>query len=128
MVLIKLWLNLKEKDLAYRFGVSQATVSRIFRKWIAIMAERLRPLIHWPDRAELRETILLVFRRFFPKCVCILDSTELFIERPSDLKARAQFKLRSGDSSCSVTEPQSRFCLLSSFLLEVGCLIISNHQ
>ena len=41
MVMIKLRLNLEEKDLAYRFGISQPSVSRIFRKWIAIMAERL---------------------------------------------------------------------------------------
>ena len=81
---------LEEKDLAYRFGISQPSVSRIFRKWIAIMAERLRPLIYWPDRAELRETMPIAFRKFFPKCVCILDCTEVFIERPSDLKARAQ--------------------------------------
>ena len=90
MVMIKLRLNLEEKDLAYRFGISQPSVSRIFRKWIAIMAERLRPLIYWPDRAELRETMPIAFRKFFPKCVCILDCTEVFIERPSDLKARAQ--------------------------------------
>ena len=32
----------------------------------------------------------IAFRKFFPKCVCILDCTEVFIERPSDLKARAQ--------------------------------------
>ena len=90
MVMIKLRLNLEEKDLAYRFGISQPSVSRIFRKWIAIMAERLRPLIYWPDRAELRETMPIAFRKFFPKYVCILDCTEVFIERPSDLKARAQ--------------------------------------
>ena len=90
MVMIKLRLNLEEKDLAYRFGISQPSVSRIFRKWIAIMAERLQPLIYWPGRAELRETMPIAFRKFFPKCVCILDCTEVFIERPSDLKARAQ--------------------------------------
>ena len=30
------------------------------------------------------------FRTFFSKCVCIIDCTEIFIERPSDLKARCQ--------------------------------------
>jgi len=54
------------------------------------MGERLRPLIHWPERTELKETMPVAFRKFFPKCVCILDCTEVFIERPSDLKARVQ--------------------------------------
>ena len=54
------------------------------------MGERLRPLIYWPERAELKQTMPVAFRKFFPKCACILDCTEVFIERPSDLKARAQ--------------------------------------
>ena len=90
LVLIKLRLNLEEQDLAYRFGISQPTVSRVFRKWMVIMGERLRPLIYWPERAELKQTMPVAFRKFFPKCACILDCTEVFIERPSDLKARAQ--------------------------------------
>ena len=90
LVLIKLRLNLEEKDLAYRFGISQPTVSRVFRKWIAIMGERLQPLIYWPEKTELKESMPVAFQKFFPKCVCILDCTEAFIERPSDLKARAQ--------------------------------------
>ena len=32
LVLMKLRLNLEEQDLAYRFSVSQSTVSRVFRK------------------------------------------------------------------------------------------------
>lgn len=90
LVLIKLRLNLEEQDLAYRFGISQPTVSRVFRKWIAIMGQRLQPLIYWPERTELKESMPVAFRKFFPKCVCIIDCTEVFTERPSDLKARAQ--------------------------------------
>ena len=32
----------------------------------------------------------LSFRRFFKKCCVIIDCTEIFMERPSDLLARAQ--------------------------------------
>ena len=80
LVLIKLWLDFEEKDIAYRFGISQPTVSQVFRKWIAIMGERLQPLIYWPERAELKESMPIAFRKFFPKCVCILDCTEVFIK------------------------------------------------
>ena len=90
MVLMKLRLNLDERDLAHRFEISQPSVSRIFRKWIGIMSERLKFLIRWPEREEVRKTLPLEFKKFFPRCVSIIDCTEVFIERPSDLKACAQ--------------------------------------
>ena len=90
MVLMKLRLNLEEVDLAYRFNVSQSTISRMFKKWISYMGHKLSPLIRWPCRDELTKTLPMAFRNFFSKCVCIIDCTEIFIDRPSDLKARCQ--------------------------------------
>ena len=90
LVLMKLRLNLEEKDLGYRFGIHQSTVSRIFKKWIALMAKQLSPLIRWPSTEEVRTTMPMAFRKFFSKCICIIDCTEVFIDRPSDLKVRAQ--------------------------------------
>ena len=86
LVLMKLRLNLEEKDLAYGFGIHQSTVSRIFKKWIALMARQLAPLIQWPTTDEVRTTMPMAFRKFFSKCICIIDCTEVFIDRPSDLK------------------------------------------
>ena len=90
LVLMKLSLCLDHRDLAHRFGISCGSVSNIFHKWIPIMAKRLRFLIKWPSRDELRKTMPNQFRKTFPKCVCIIDCTEVFMDRPSDLKARAQ--------------------------------------
>ena len=92
MVLMKLRLNLFDKDLAYRFGVSQSSVSRYFAKWIDIMFVRLQPLVKWPSREELQLTIYMpvVFRKEFNRCVAIIDCFEVFCERPKSLKARAQ--------------------------------------
>ena len=45
MVLMKLRLNLEENDLAYRFSVSQPTISRMFNRWISHMGEKLSPLV-----------------------------------------------------------------------------------
>ena len=90
VVLMKLRLNLEEQDLAYRFNVSQSTVSKTFHKWIPIMAERLHPLIYWPSKQDIRATLPTMFHNFFHDCVCIIDCTEVFIERPSNLVARAQ--------------------------------------
>ena len=48
LVLMKLRLNLFDKDLAYRFGISQSSVSHYFNKWIEVMFIRLQPLVRWP--------------------------------------------------------------------------------
>ena len=56
MVLMKLRLNVPHLDLAYRFGVSQATVSRTFAHWLFIMDVRLSTPIRWPEREELWRT------------------------------------------------------------------------
>src|SRR4029434_1141467 len=41
MVRMKLRLNVPQQDLAYRFDVSQPTVSRIFWSWMIVMDARL---------------------------------------------------------------------------------------
>ena len=52
------------------------------------MSEQLMFLIHWPCREFLCATMPMGFRTFFGNYVCFC--TEIFIERPSNLHARAQ--------------------------------------
>ena len=90
ITLMKIKLNCPFQDLAYRFGVSVSTVSRILDKWIDIMSTRLQFLILWPQRDELIKTMPLVFKQNFgDKVAVIIDCFEVFIERPSSLIARA---------------------------------------
>ena len=89
LVLMKLRLNLAHQDLAYRFGISPATVTKIFEKWIQVMFVRLRPLIRWPNHGDLEKTMPRSFRGQFGRCVCIIDCFEVFMERPRNLMARA---------------------------------------
>ena len=90
IVLIKLRLNIGDQNLAYRFNVSQSTVARQMQKWIDILYVRLGPLVKWPDSDELIRTMPMSFRRKYGKCVIIIDCFEVFIERLTNLKARAQ--------------------------------------
>ena len=90
MFLIKIRLNLFDDDIGYRYSVHRTTVSRNFHKVLDVMAAKTSNLIKWPDRATLQETMPSSFRRFFKKCCVIIDCSEVFIERPSDLLARAQ--------------------------------------
>ena len=90
MTLIKLRLNVADQDLAYQFGVNQSTVSRCINKWLDVLYVKLSPLIYWPDRDQLLKTMPTCFRKNFRKCAIIIDCFEVFIERPTSLKARAQ--------------------------------------
>ena len=90
MVLMKLRLNAQMQDLAYRFSISFSTVSRIFSKWMNIINRRLGHLILWPNRDVLTKTMPICFQESFGKKVAvIIDCFEVFLERPSNLHARA---------------------------------------
>ena len=91
MVLIKLRLNVPNQDLAYRFDISLSTASCVFSAWMEVLDVRLSLLIAWPDREELWRTMPLCFQYSFgKKTTIIIDCFEIFIERPSNLLARAQ--------------------------------------
>ena len=91
LVLMRLRLNLPLKDLAYRFKISPSTVSRIWHKMINVLHLRLGFLIEWPERDMLQATMPIEFRQTFgTKVAVVIDCFEVFIERPSNLMARAQ--------------------------------------
>ena len=90
MVLMKIRLGLTNADLSYRFKVPTSTVSSIYRSWIPAMAKTLKPLIKWPNKEAILKHMPKCFKRKFRRCRCIIDCTEIFIARPSNLTSRAQ--------------------------------------
>lgn len=90
LTVMKLRLNLKNADLAFRFGVAESTVTRIIHKRINILYIALKFLIRWPTREEVRATLPECFRSKFCKAVVIIDCTEIFIEQAMNLLARFQ--------------------------------------
>lgn len=89
LTLVRIRLGLLEEDLAFRFGMSQSSISSITRTWCSFLAKELFTFIHWPTQEENK--------RYFPKCfaqwpstISILDCTEGGIEKPSLAKAQAQ--------------------------------------
>lgn len=87
LTLMKLRLNLREKDLAVRFNVSLSSVSRYFIKWITIMHVRLVPfVIRWPSKEEIRVSLPRIFRNSqFYETVAIIDCFEIPMNVPSHL-------------------------------------------
>ncbi|XP_048587471.1 uncharacterized protein LOC125570212 [Nematostella vectensis] len=91
IVLMKLRLNVPFQDFAYRFEVSLTSVSRVFTSWIHAMDSRLSCFIHWPAREQLWKTMPMCFQYTFGrKVTVIIDCFEVFIEKPTNLMARAQ--------------------------------------
>lgn len=91
LVLMKLKLNLSLQDLAYRFKISRSCASKVFLDIIHVLFIRLKCLILWPEREELQMSMPMEFRRYFGvKVSIIIDCFEVFIERPSNLLARAE--------------------------------------
>ena len=80
--LMRLRLGLSGEDVAYRFKVQSATISRTFMHVMEVLYVKLKRLIIWPDRDSLLKTMPMDFRVHFPKCVVIIDCFEIFLERP----------------------------------------------
>ncbi|KAK0153000.1 hypothetical protein N1851_005335 [Merluccius polli] len=91
LTLMRLRLNVSTTFLSYAFNISIATASRIVTDVIDVMFIHMKPLIIWPEMEHLQKTMPMQFRKHFvKKCAVIIDCFEVFIERPSNLKARAE--------------------------------------
>ncbi|XP_046342933.2 uncharacterized protein LOC124123796 [Haliotis rufescens] len=89
LTLMKLRKNLCMQDLAYRFGISKSSATRIFHAWLDVLYIHLGRLVMWPDTIEMH--LPKCFRnKIFRRVRCIIDCTEIFIERASNNKARSQ--------------------------------------
>lgn len=74
-------------DLADRFSVSTALLSRTFTTWIYLLERELEQLNPCPSRHIVSQTLPKQFRDF-ANIRFIIDCTELFIERASCLIAQ----------------------------------------
>ncbi|XP_065288140.1 uncharacterized protein [Dermacentor albipictus] len=91
LFIMKLKLNLQVTDLAFRLNVSDATVSRIFDKWLHAAYCRLKSQLVWPQRSALQHTIPQAFCDSFGERVAvIIDCFEIKIERPSSFLPRSE--------------------------------------
>ena len=65
-------LGLLEQDLAHRFNIGIATVSRICVTWIKFLDQQFRPLITWPSRAVIDTHMPAQFKEFYPSTRVII--------------------------------------------------------
>ena len=83
LTLVRLRLGLLEQDIAYRFGVSQSTVSRIFTSWINFLYLQFKQISLWPPREFVQAHMPKLFKAQYPTTRVIIDATELFIQQSS---------------------------------------------
>ena len=88
LTLMKLKLGLPTELIADIFLISNGLVSQIFNTWIKFLAKQLKPMIYWPDRDTIRSKLPHSLRAY-PNLRCTIDCSEIFIERPRDLKIQA---------------------------------------
>ena len=88
LTLLRLRVGLPEQDTAFRFGISQAFVSRMLVTWISFLARELSCLMYWPDRKDVQ--------RFYPQCfqkykyvIGIIGCNEGILQKPSVVKTSA---------------------------------------
>lgn len=89
LVLMKLRLNLLFEDLGRRFYISGSLAGRIFKYWLDVMYQKLSDLICWLPRETIYSTSPKTFKVNYPLTTCVIDCTEVFVQRSRKLRARA---------------------------------------
>ncbi|XP_064466613.1 uncharacterized protein LOC135377836 [Ornithodoros turicata] len=90
MTLIRLKVGLFHKDLAHRFHITQATVSRILTVWINILYLKLTELPQWPSRQVVNAGMPPAFKEKYPSTRVIIDATELKCEVPTSFVLQSE--------------------------------------
>lgn len=89
LTLMKLRSGCTNEFLATAFGILPSTCSSIINTWIRFLANFLRPIVYWPDKATIMASMPSYLRNKYPHLRCIIDCSETLIERPRDLKLQA---------------------------------------
>ena len=86
----QLRINLPLEYISHQAGISKSTANLTFHKILDLLYTKLHFLIHWQDHDNIRQAVLPLFKQHFPRLTCIIDCFEMFLDRPVNLKARAQ--------------------------------------
>jgi hypothetical protein len=87
---MRIRLDLKIDDLAFRFGVSSSHVSSIVSTMISFLSRELEPLIYWPTPEQTLAYTSKHFLGNLANVEGIIDCTEQKIAKPSLSKAQYQ--------------------------------------
>ena len=105
-------LGLYEQDLAYRFGMSQTTVSRLRSTWINLCYCKFKEVPIWPNRSIIDCNMPLILQDLYPSTRCIIDATEVFIQKPQNPSAQqlSYKNLNTFKALVEITPSGAMFC------------------
>nr|XP_019956308.1 PREDICTED: uncharacterized protein LOC109638005 isoform X1 [Paralichthys olivaceus] len=100
LTLMRLRLDLRNQDLAYRFGVKVGMLTKTVHRMVNIMSSTLVPTaVFWPSRAELRKNLPAALRTSHPDCAVIIDCFTVPFEEPVSRGNQHQQQQRVAPSS-----------------------------
>jgi hypothetical protein len=105
-------------SLAKQFEVSRSTACAIFHDWLEPLCELLKDFVRIPSRRAVRQHLPQVFKdKRFRNVRGIIDCTEFFTERPSNLLVRkmlySSYKHHSTVKALIVVAPSGAFTYIS---------------
>jgi hypothetical protein len=115
-----IWLRCypKQHVLAYLFGVSEATVSRVLQRMLPLLEQSGRDTMRLPDPGRKRRRELDELLQGTPELAVVIDSFEQRVQRPADRSsADAHYsgkkKQHTLKSQVAVDEESGQFVALS---------------
>ncbi|XP_068723262.1 uncharacterized protein [Montipora capricornis] len=90
LFLTRLRLGLFERDLAFRFSVSEQVVSDIIITWANYLYLMLGSLPIWSSKEQIKQHLPEVFKGEFENIRCIIDCTEIKCQTPQDLEKQSE--------------------------------------
>ena len=88
LVLLKLRTAVTNEMLADLFHISTGGASQVINTWVKFLACELKPLIFWPSKEAIRESLPKSLKHY-TNLRCTIDCSEIFIDRPRNLEIQA---------------------------------------
>ena len=88
LVLLKLRTAIMNEMLADLFDISNGGALQVINTWVRFLACELKPLIFWPSKEAIRESLPKSLKHY-PNLHCTIDCSEIFIDHPRNFKIQA---------------------------------------
>lgn len=84
--LVRLKTGISEELLALMFRYSQSSISRTIIMMTDMIYAKIKAIDFWPSKQQVQNFMPHLFKKNFPNCRVIIDTTEFPIQKPSDPK------------------------------------------
>ncbi|XP_063761364.1 uncharacterized protein LOC134879043 [Eleginops maclovinus] len=102
LTLMKLRTNRVMADLSKQLHISQSMACKIIPYWIDKLDEVLRPLIPWLPKETIEENLPEELIEDFPDLTCILDCSEILLQKPRNLYSLNTMKYQVAYAPCGL--------------------------